>query len=535
MLFTAQTIPYASTNQFSKIVLDYLQGENVLKPFYTAAPDIEAIKKAIAAKQAQNPDRETLVQVLQKQYEGVEATAAVQQNIQALLQPNTFTVCTAHQPNLFTGPLYFIYKILHAVQLAQQLSQQLPQHRFVPVFYMGSEDADKEELLHTYVQGKKYEWQTTQTGAVGRMIVDKALVALIDEMSGQLLVHPFGKEVVDGLKASYAIGTTIQQATFSLVNALFGNWGLIVLIADSADLKKKMIPVFEDDLFQQQPSQVVEATVQKLGEHYNVQANPRDINLFYLKDNLRERIVKKEDHYCVNHTDIRFTKEELQNLLQEQPELFSPNVILRGLYQETILPNVAFIGGGGEVAYWLQLKDLFTHYNIPFPLLVLRNSFLIIEKKWAERISKLDLDSTQLFLPPIDLLNALVEAAGQRPQLNGELQQLSALYDSLKSTATAVDITLQGHVEALKVQALNKLQTLEKKMLRAERNKHQAVSRQIAAIKEELFPRNGLQERVENFATFYAKWGPQFIEALLQHSLGLEQQFTVLTEVQNEA
>ena len=418
--------------------------------------------KPLPKKGAQNLDRQTLVQVLQKQYESVESTPAVQQNLQALLQPNTFTICTAHQPNLFAGPLYFIYKILHTIHLTQQLSQQLPKNKFVPVFYMGSEDADKEELLHTFVQGKRHEWTTTQTGAVGRMVVDKALVALIDDMSGQLTVHPFGKEIVNLLKEAYAIGTTIQQATFKLVHALFGKWGLIVLIADKGALKQKMIPVFEEDLFQQQPSQIVEATVQKLGEHYNVQANPRDINLFYLKDDLRERLIKKEDHYCVNHTDIRFTKEVLQKLLREQPELFSPNVILRGLYQETILPNVAFIGGGGEVAYWLQLKDLFTHYNIPFPLLVLRNSFLLIEKKWSERIAKLQLDTVQLFKPPIDILNDHVEASGQRPQLNGELQQLVALYDGLKSTATAVDVTLQGHVEALKVQALNKLQTLEK-------------------------------------------------------------------------
>ncbi len=530
MLFTAQTIPYSSTQLFSKIVLHYLSGENVLKPFYAAAPGLDAIKSIIQQKQSQNIDRGALVQVLQSQYASVSLTKDVTQNIEALLQPQTFTVCTAHQPNLFTGPLYFIYKILHSIKLAQTLQQQLPQHRFVPVFYMGSEDADKDELAHAWLQGKKYEWKTAQTGAFGRMILDKEITALLAEMSGQLLVQPYGKEVMELMKACYAEGKNVQQATFEIVHHLFGKWGLLVLVADHAELKKSMLPVFEDDLFRQQSSQIVEATVQQLGEHYNVQANPRDINLFYLKDTIRERIVKTEDGYAVNHTDIRFTEEDLKEELHQHPERFSPNVILRGLYQENILPNVAFIGGGGELAYWLQLKALFEYYKTPFPVLVLRNSFLIVEKNGSQKIDKLQLKKEQLFLSELEILNLLLEAQGKRPQLNGEVQQLEQLYEGLKQSAGSIDVTLQRHVEALKTQALNRVQQLEKKMQRAERKKHEDLKTSIAAIKQQLFPRGGLQERVENFASFYAQWGPQFIDDLLHHSLSLEQQFVILQE-----
>ncbi len=427
-------------------------------------------------------------------------------------------------------PAFFIYKILHTIKLAQTLQEQLPQHRFVPVFYMGSEDADKEELAHAWLQGKRYEWKTVQTGAFGRMQLDKQITALLTEMGGQLLVQPYGKEIMELLKTCYAEGKTVQQATFKIVNHLFAKWGLLVLIADSAELKKSMLPVFEDDLFHQQPSQIVEATVQQLGEHYNVQANPRDINLFYLKDDIRERIVKTEDGFAVNNTDIRFTDEELKMELHQHPERFSPNVILRGLYQETILPNVAFIGGGGELAYWLQLKSLFEHYKTPFPVLVLRNSFLIIEKKWGQKIDKLQLKTEQLFLSELEILNHLLEAQGKQPQLNGEVQQLEQLYEGLKQSAGSIDVTLQRHVEALKVQALNRVQQLEKKMQRAERKKHGDLKSGIATIKQQLFPRGGLQERVENFASFYAQWGPQFIDDLLEHSLSLEQQFVILQE-----
>ncbi|MBD0352490.1 MAG: bacillithiol biosynthesis BshC, partial [Flavisolibacter sp.] len=167
---------------FSKIVVDYLEGNEQLQPFYLHPPTLEGINQAIHQKQQQKIDRTLLVQVLQDQYKGKEQGEAVKQNIEALLSPDTFIVCTAHQPNLCTGPLYFIYKILHAIKLAAYLHRQLPHYKFVPVYYMGSEDADLAELNHFTIEGKRYEWQTDQKGAVGRMKVDKKLITLLDEL-----------------------------------------------------------------------------------------------------------------------------------------------------------------------------------------------------------------------------------------------------------------------------------------------------------------------------------------------------------------
>jgi uncharacterized protein YllA (UPF0747 family) len=206
-------------------------------------------------------------------------------------------------------------------------------------------------------------------------------------------------------------------------------------------------------------------------------------------------------------------------------------VILRGLFQETILPNLAFVGGGGELAYWLQLKDLFDHYRVSFPMLLLRNSFLLVEKKWWAQIEKLKISPQLLFLSELQLMNHLLEQEGKIPRLNGQLLQMETLYDALKQSASAVDLSLQQHVEALKARAVYRLQQLEKKMQRAERKKHEAVQSQIQSIRLQLFPGEGLQERRENFSSFYAKWGRNFIEALYQHSLLLEQEFVVLREM----
>jgi bacillithiol biosynthesis cysteine-adding enzyme BshC len=530
MLFHAQQIAYHQTGSFSKIILDYLAGADGLRPFFTAPPTWKGIESAIIAKQQQRVDRAALVQVLNEQYKTVEPTAAVMNNIEALRSPGTFTVCTAHQPNLFTGPVFFIYKILHAIRLAGALNKQFPQNRFVPVYYMGSEDADKEELNHTYVAGKRYDWHTNQTGAVGRMQLDASVTQLLGGIAGQLGVLPFGRAITQLLEQCYTPGKTVQQATFELVHALFASYGLVVLIPDHGVLKKLMHPVFEDDLFRQTPSAIVEQTGAALGKQYNIQAHPRDINLFYLEAGIRNRIVKQDDHFLVHDTEQRFTEGEMKALLQDHPKRFSPNVILRGLYQETILPNVAFIGGGGELAYWLQLKDLFQHYAVPFPVLVLRNSFLLVEKPTRQRIEKWQLPTEAFFQPALQLLNGLLDRQGKLPQLNGEVAQLSAVYEDLKKLATGVDVTLEKHVDALKTEALKRLESLQKKLMRAERRKHVDLQHQVTQLKEHLFPKNGLQERVENFSFFYAKWGSRFIEQLLEQSLTLEQQFTVLAE-----
>ena len=224
-----------------------------------------------------------------------------------------------------------------------------------------------------------------------------------------------------------------------------------------------------------------------------------------------------------------FTKEELLTGLQDHPERFSPNVILRGLYQETILPNIVFIGGGGELAYWLELKDLFEHYNTPFPVQVLRNSFLIIDKKMQEKINKVGFTAEDIFLPDQELVNKLVtRETDKKLQLNGTLSAAEQLYETIKQQAIAVDTTLEKHVDSLKTTTLHRLRELEKKMLRAEKRKFSDQQRQIQMIRSKLFPGNGLQERTDNMLYFYARWGKDFIQQLYEQSLALEQQFVVL-------
>ncbi len=534
---TSTKTAYGQTGFFSKIILDYLEEKKELQPFYTHPVSVEGIKAAISDRKKYPTDRKLLVDELNRQYANADPTAQQQLNIKQLSNSNTFTVTTAHQPNIFTGHLYFIYKILHTIKLSEFLKAQIPGSDFVPVFYMGSEDADLEELGHVYVNGIKHEWKTNQTGAIGRMKVDKALVQLLDEIEGEITVHPFGKEIIDRMRACYIDGATIEQATFKLINELFGEYGLIVLLPDSPTLKKAFIPIAEKELTEGFSYKAVQETVAKFPKAYKVQVSGRELNLFYLKDDLRERIEKKNDQYSIVNTQFSFEAQDILQELKEHPENFSPNVILRPVFQEMILPNIAFIGGGGEIAYWLELKKVFETVNVPFPVLVLRNSFMIAAKDHMTSIKKLSTGPgggfaiEDLFKPENELLSELVKRNSTvQLSLEKEKQALQQFYAKLKTTAGAVDITLQKHTDALQKLALNKIEALEKKMLRAEKKKFEAQQRQLHKLKTQLFPHDGLQERIENFMPFYAKWGKGFIDVLHKNSLALEQEFVILEE-----
>ncbi|MEP7110888.1 MAG: bacillithiol biosynthesis cysteine-adding enzyme BshC [Ferruginibacter sp.] len=528
---TASFLTYGQTGYFSKIVLDYIQQDPSIQPFYRHPLSVAGIKASIADRKKFATDRNLLVTVLKMQYASVETGELVGRNIELLRDENSFTICTAHQPNIFTGPLYFIYKILHVVKLAEQLKAYLPENNFVPVYYMGSEDADLDELGHIYVNGEKYEWKTGQTGAVGRMRVDKALVALLDSVSGQLLVYPFGAEIITMIKECYKEGVTIEQATFQLVNGLFADYGVVIVLPDNADLKAAFIPVIEKELIREFSHIEVQHTVAKLPAGYKVQASGRELNMFYLKDDKRLRIELRDDSWSVVSTELKFTKEEIITELKQHPERFSPNVILRPVFQEWILPNIAFIGGGGEIAYWLQLKKVFEAVEAPYPLLVVRNSFMFVSKKIQTGIDKFKFSHLDLFQTERDLINQLVKRDSfHQLSLEKEQLQIAAVYEHLKIITGKIDITLQGHTSALQTEALKKIASLEKKMLRAEKKKFEAQQRQIHEIKMQLFPNNDLQERVDNMMIYYAKWGKEFIRMLYDHSKGLEQEFGILVE-----
>lgn len=522
-------IPYTLTRKFSPFIADYLGRHADLAPFYVHPPTPEAVVAAMNARDAFPTDRKMLVEVFSAQYEG-RATDAQQRSIQSLLSPGTYTITTAHQPNIFTGYLYLVYKILHVIKLAEDLRKRYPGKDFVPVYYIGSEDNDLEELGQVTIDGNKLVWDTKQKGAVGRMKVDKPLLALLDRIEGQLGVEAHGREMIAELREVYQEGRDIASATARIIDAWMGQYGLLVLQPDVASLKKLMVPLFKKELLESMSFPVVSATTERIGERYKTQIHPREINLFYLETGVRERITRHGDMFHVEHTDLRFSEGEMLTMLEEHPERFSPNVVLRPIYQSTILPDIIFVGGGAELAYWMQLSELFREVGRPFPMLMLRNSFLLLNRRQEQKLERIGFSITEFFQDTRALSDEWVSRhSGASLSIEEEKKALSDLYASLSAKAGSVDKTLLAHVSALGKAAEKGLEGLEKKLVRAEKRKYADQLRQLESLHEELFPGNGLQERVENILPFMARHGKEIISVLYRHSFTFEQEFNVLT------
>ncbi|NBR57304.1 MAG: bacillithiol biosynthesis cysteine-adding enzyme BshC, partial [Chitinophagia bacterium] len=445
----ATSIPYSATGVFSALVNDYISGNGTARDYVPYAPDMEGIKKAIQQRKFSATQRQVLVAVLENQYQvlgaGINeknkaAFEKVQANIGLLKNDNCFAVTTAHQPNLFTGPLYFFYKIIHVIKLASALKAQFPENEFVPIYYMGSEDADLAEVGSYNIDGAKHQWKTKQTGAIGRMLVDDHLLQLLQDVEGYWTVKQEGKEALAILKAAYNKGNTINEATLQMVHSFFGNQGLVVVQPDDAKLKSLFVEVMQKELTTQFSHAAIQPTLKTLSENYHVQSEGRAINLFYLKDANRNRIEKNGDLFSVVDTNIQFTQAEIINELKTYPDRFSPNVILRGAYQETILPSVVFVGGGGELAYWMELKEVFDQAGVNYPVILLRNSFLFINEKQAKQWASLEFNSEALFHSIPDLELAFVKKQSvENLALTEHIASLSELYKAIQQDVIKID------------------------------------------------------------------------------------------------
>lgn len=525
-------LPHEELKIFSSIIRDYLSQSPSLRSFYSYGTDLSAISQAIHDRKSYPVNRALLINVLKDQYQKLEKIEAVEKNIQSLSDERTFTICTAHQPNLMTGYLYFIYKILHAAKLASTLKQSFPDYNFVPVYYMGSEDNDLEELATFRYNKETFIWDGGgQKGAVGRMQT-KTLSSLLNQLFRQ--TGPPGPEL-DTLKEiltnAYLKHNTIAEATRYLVHRLLGKYGVVVLDPDDRRLKQQFIPIIQDDLYHHTAHKKVQEQISRISQQYKTQAYPRQINLFYLTDNLRERIERTAEGWQVLNTDIRWKEQELNNLLTTSPECFSPNVILRGLFQERILPNIVFIGGGAEVAYWLQLRTIFEHYGIFFPSIHLRQSVQWIDQSSHTLRMQLGLSLTDIFRNENTLLELLVaRESGTSWKATAEISAIEEIIQQLKQKATSLDPTLSYASEAVLSKIRHQVQVLEKKMLRAEKRKLQTHLSRLSKLKENLFPGNNLQERTDNFMEYYLRFGDQFFELLYNHMEPLRHEFLVAEE-----
>ncbi|WP_240686591.1 bacillithiol biosynthesis cysteine-adding enzyme BshC [Algoriphagus formosus] len=498
-------IDLRKTNQFSDFFLDYIEGKAELRPFYNHLPKIESFQKAIEQKHFSDTHRQVLCDTLTAQYSEIELFEEEKLQLQKLADSKTFTVTTGHQMNLYTGPLYFIYKIVSTIRLAEKLREAYPDYHFVPIYWMATEDHDFDEINYFKLDGKKYQWNTNQSGAVGNFELDASFKEFAKTV-------PFAADV---FKDAYGSSMTLKEAVRKYVHKLFGRKGLLIVDAQEASFKSLFKEVIREDLFSHTPHReavLKTESLESLG--YGGQIFPREINFFYLDEGVRERIEQQGDEYVVLNTELRFSKSEIEKLIEEHPERFSPNVVLRPLYQETILPNLAYLGGPSETVYWLQLKGVFDHFKVPVPVLLPRNFALVLEPLFEKKLKQLEWEVEDLFQDFDEWKKSFVaKHASIDVSLENERTTLASLYEEKGKEAKSLEKSLEQSFEAAKVRSLKILDQMSRKLRKAEERRQHISLERARAILDYAAPGGTPQERVVNMMQFYLA-DDEFLEKL---------------------
>lgn len=486
-----QIIGLSEAHGYPKLLLDYLADQSgSLQPFYKQPPTLEGLRKAAVERQFPKERREVLVERLKST--NYHHEAAQIDNIELLNDERTITITTGHQLNLATGPLYFIYKIISTIRLCEIFNSETTVYKAVPVYWMASEDHDLEEISSFYLFGKTYTWNGQQKGPVGRMDAPG------EDFWGQIPDCP------DWLQACYSNSKNLAEAHAKLVSHIFGKYGLLILEPDDHVLKSSFASVMRDELFNSFAQPCLKSKNEELEAlGYEPQINGREINLFYMSDGQRERILKTPNGFSLADTNVQMSHDFIKEVLNTQPECLSPNVVLRPVYQEFILPNIAYVGGPAEISYWLQLKAVFEKSNTPFPVLWPRNFSTLINPVMLQKTKKLNLEPAQLFKPLSQIKKQWLESqTGNTLDFKRESELFIELYGLLKTKSEQVDASLAGWVESEKARTEKQLEMIQKRLLKALESKEEQQLQQIEKLLEKLFPQGGLQERKENVLNY---------------------------------
>lgn len=501
-----------------------------LLPFIQRVFSKEAFDKQVELKRSSysNNVRSTLAAVVREKYATVNCSEKTAQHVQWLQSDSTFTVTTGHQLSLATGPIFSIYKVLHVIRMAEELNADNDLYKVVPVFWMASEDHDIEEVRSVDVFNSRLIWNTNEQGAVGRM----STIGL-SEIKDQIrqLFQNQSTDQLNLLLDSWN-GKTYGEAFFHLIHFLFDRFGLIIIDGDNKRLKAHFSPIMKREILEKPSFRLVTNTNEHLQkEGAKIQVNPREINVFYLSNGTRDRIVEEDNKYRLK-ADRLISEKEVMDELDEYPERFSPNVILRPVYQETVLPNLCYLGGVGEMAYWIQLKAVFDEYTIQYPLITPRVSILWIDSVTSKKMAKINLSVEDLFREVStvkkDMVMSLSDDQFDFSKVDVLMDQLT---DEFNAQAKLIDLNAERMSTAELVKVTKQVELIKDKLLKFVKQQHESSLNQIDQVFGRLFPDGSLQERKINVLTMCPTGAiHERIEQLHQFIDPFDMDFIVLKE-----
>lgn len=521
-------VPLADVNAFPRLVQTYCTDYEAVAGFYAGDFRDPAARRAAAERAAAyDRDREALVEILHEQNDNWGADETTRQHIDQLLGPEAVAVVTGQQVGLLTGPLYTILKTITALELTGQLAEETGRP-VVPVFWVEGEDHDFGEIASTHLLHRndlvtvRYDAPEAPAngnlGAVGRLVLGDGIHEVLDEVDDALPPSDFKPDVMARVREAYQPGTTLEDAFTRLMRALFPDAGLVFINPDDARLKAMARPLFRRDIedYETPVARVREAS-EALSEAYHAQVHARPTNLFMLDDTGRHPIDAGDEGYALRGTDRRFTKEDLLAKLDEAPEQFSPNVVLRPLMQDLLLPTAAYVAGPGEMSYFAQYKGVYEWAGVPMPIIYPRATVSLVESKVQKVLDKYSLGVSDM-AEDVDALFQRVVMQEMEVDVeevfSDAMRHVHQAINDVKPIVEDVDRTLVKSAEATRAALMEQMNDLKSRVVRAEKRQHDEVRDQLAKARINLRPSGTLQERKLSVLYYLNKYSPALIDDL---------------------
>lgn len=520
-----------SAGAFSDLFLDYVDAFQRVRPLFTHGYREGADFADVMTQRGQAPgDRSALLEVLREQNAAFGSPARTFDQIALLAKPTTFAVVTGQQVGIFGGPMYTVLKTVTAVKLAAQLKTQFPEHDFVPVFWLEGEDHDFAEVNSTAVLDAEQRVVRIEylpggslpernPGPVGEIVLDSSLAPAFARLESELVSTEFKEALLAALRGCYREGQTFITAFASWMNFLFAEYGLVFLSPNDPRLKRLLSPLFTKEIEEfPATSQLVISRSAELEQLYHAQVKPKSLNLFLFHRGGRYLIEPRETDFSLKGTRHFLGKDELLRIARETPEQLSPNVVLRPIIQDFLLPTIAYVAGPSEVAYHAQLSPVYRHFGVAAPVIYPRASASFVEERLRRAMEKYDLQLADFF---DDHARLVARVVGQISEVNvdamfgaaaqGMLEALNELQFGIKE----IDPTLLSVLETVKSKTEGNLSALKDKAHAAQAKRNDVAVRQLERAVNSLLPDGGLQERTLSIVTFMNKYGPELVRWLM--------------------
>ncbi len=512
------------------LFLDYLYEFENVKKFYKHdfRNKDEYLKLFKSISETNREFRNDVPKIISSQYDRLTPSQKTKENIESLKDKNTLAVVTGQQLGILGGPLYTFYKIITTIKLAEHLKERYDAFNFVPVFWLEGDDHDFEEVRSVGILNEaneiskvlyEDEIQDEETrSSVGYLKIKETINSFFENLDKNLRSTEFTSDFLNKLKEIYSDGKTFKQSFKELIFSFFDKYGLILFDPQDVIIKNLLKPVFKQEInnFRQQTEKLVQISA-TLEELYHAQVKVRPVNLFYSTDEGRFLIEPVENEFRLRRKRKKFTHEEIINEIDSHPENFSPNVLLRPICQDYILPTAFYVGGPSEISYFAQVTPLYDFYKLNQPMIYPRSSATIFESNLEKILEKYNLTFEEIFINPDDLKTKVINSLSKHSvdDIFAESNnQVELVLDQLKEKLFEFDKTIADATGKYRQKILNYLDELKGKATDAQKKKHEITLRQIDKLTNSLFPNNNLQERELNFSYYYNKYGESFIDKI---------------------